>query len=88
VRRLLASAAVLVVVLLPADAAVAHGDEGTLEVVDATPSDVGSSVTYRVALTYANDGDPIDGASVTPTAVLRGSTPEPPITMTATADHL
>ena len=35
-----------------ADPAAAHGDEVVLEVVEATPSDEGSAVTYRVALTY------------------------------------
>jgi hypothetical protein len=78
----LALAVTAAAVLLPAHAAMAHGDEGALEVVEATPSDVGSTVTYRVSLTYANDGDPVDGATVTATAVLQGQPPEPPITMT------
>ena len=70
VRRLLA----LVVAVLASSpvAAHAHGDEGTLEVLEATPDDTGSAVTYRVGLAYANDGDVVEGATVTATATLSG----------------
>ena len=64
--------------------AAAHGDEVVLEVVEATPSDEGSSVTYRVALTYENDGDGINGATVTATAFLAGGDPAAPQALTGT----
>ncbi len=78
-RRLLAL--VVAVLALAPTAAHAHGDEVQLEVVEAIPSDVGSSVTYRVELSYVNDDDPIDGRAVTATAVLRGQPPAEPVTM-------
>ena len=69
--------------------AAAHGDEVVLEVVEATPSDEGSSVTYRVALTYENDGDGINGATVTATAFLAGGDAAAPQVLTGTgADGL
>ena len=80
-RRLLALAVCVVCVVGPARAAVAQGD-ARLEVVGATPSDVGSTVTYRVALTAG--GEPVDGATVTATVVRAGETPEPPLEMAAT----
>jgi hypothetical protein len=83
-RRLLALA-VLALARVP-QAAAAHGDEGELEVVQATPDDTGSAVTYQVRLTYANDGDPVGGATVTATASTVGEAPQPPITMDAGAD--
>jgi hypothetical protein len=86
VRRLLVLAVVVSAVLLPVQAASAHGDEGELEVLEATPSDVGSTVTYRVALTYAGDGDPVGGAVVTATAVLPGQPPQAPVTMPSSGD--
>ena len=67
-----------------ADPAAAHGDEVVLEVVEATPSDEGSAVTYRVALTYENDGDGINGATVTATAFLAGGDPAAPQALTGT----
>lgn len=72
-----------------AGSAAAHGDEVVLEVVEATPSDEGSSVTYRVALTYENDGDGINGATVTATAFLAGGDAAAPQVLTGTgADGL
>lgn len=69
--------------------AAAHGEEVVLEVVEATPSDEGSSVTYRVALTYENDGDGINGATVTATAFLAGGDAAAPQVLTGTgADGL
>ena len=62
--------------------AAAHGDEVVLEVVEATPSDEGSAVTYRLALTYENDGDGINGATVTATALLAGGDPAAPQALT------
>lgn len=44
--------------------AAAHGDDGRIEIVAAEPAgDV--TVAYERALTYLNDGDPADGATVT-----------------------
>lgn len=60
----------------------AHGDEGLLEVVESTPDDTGSSVTYRVLLRYVNDGDIVDGATVTAFATQEGETPSAPVAMT------
>ena len=78
-------AAVIGLTLLgAADPAAAHGDEVVLEVVEATPSDEGSAVTYRVALTYENDGDGINGATVTATAFLAGGDPAAPQALTGT----
>jgi hypothetical protein len=68
VRRLLVLA--LVAFVFAPQAAAAHGGEGLLELVDQTPSDVGSDVTYRVSLVYVNDGDPVGGATVTATPSL------------------
>jgi len=87
VRRLapaLVSAVLGLALLGTAGPAAAHGDEVELEVVEATPSDEGSSVTYRVALTYVNDGDGINGATVTATAFLAGGDPAPPQALTGT----
>lgn len=84
VRRLLLLAVALV--LVAPQAAWAHGDEGELEVVEATPDDTGSAVTYRVRLTYANDGDPVGGATVTATASTVGEAPLAPVTFTPAAD--
>ncbi len=44
----------------------AHGDDGVLAVVSATPS--GSSSTITVKLTFEGDGHPVDGATVTAVA--------------------
>jgi len=44
----------------------AHGDTGRLEVRETTPIDNDSWI-YVVRLTYANDGDPIDDATITVT---------------------
>ncbi|MET0913346.1 MAG: FixH family protein [Acidimicrobiales bacterium] len=78
-------AAVLGLTLLgAAGPAAAHGDEVVLEVVEATPSDEGSAVTYQVALTYENDGDGINGATVTATAFLAGGDPAAPQALTGT----
>jgi hypothetical protein len=70
----------LAALLALAGPAAAHGDEGSLEVLEATPADVGSAVTYVVELTYANDGDPVSGRTVTATASL-GGTPSAPVAM-------
>ena len=83
VRRLLVLTVVALLAL--ASPAAAHGDEGLLEVVAATPSDVGSDVTYRVSLVYANDGDAVDGATVTATAVLDGE-PQQPVTLASAGE--
>jgi hypothetical protein len=85
----LVSAVLGVVLVGTAGPAAAHGDEVTLEVVEATASDEGSSVTYRVALTYENDGDGINGATVTATAFPANGEPSAPQTLTGTgADGL
>jgi hypothetical protein len=84
VRRLLLLTVVALVAM--AQPAAAHGDEGELEVIDATPDDTGSSVTYRVRLTYADDGDPVGGATVTATASIVGQAPLPPVTLDPGAD--
>jgi hypothetical protein len=81
VRRLLALLLAALVVGGSADPASAHGDEVQLEVVEAIPSDVGSSVLYRVELSYVNDGDPISGATVTATASLPNQPPAAPVAM-------
>ena len=72
VRRLLLFVPLVLTVLAGVDAgpAAAHGDEGILEVIDAVPNASGDEVTYTVELTYANDGEPVDGASVS--ATVRG----------------
>lgn len=46
-----------------APVAVAHSDEGKLEVVSVTPS--GTTAVITVRLTYGNDGEPVDAATVT-----------------------
>jgi hypothetical protein len=46
-----------------APSAGAHGDDGVLSVVSATPS--GTSSTVTVELTYEGAGHPVDGATVT-----------------------
>lgn len=49
---------------LAAPPAMAQEDEVQMEVVQATPDDTGSSVTYEVALTHVDGGDGINGASI------------------------
>ena len=70
VRRLLFCSVLLAVIAMGTGPARAHGDEGALEVIDAVPTTAGDEVTYTVELTYANDGDPVDGAIVS--ATVRG----------------
>lgn len=77
VRRLLALLVLGVVTLLGVAPAAAHGDDGTLEVVDAVPTPAGDEVTYTVELTYANDGDTVDGAVVSATVRGPGGPQEP-----------
>ncbi|UDY35418.1 FixH family protein [Dermatobacter hominis] len=60
---LLAALVALVPGLVAAPTAGAHGDEGVLSVVSATPS--GTSSTVTVQLVYEGDGHPVDGATVT-----------------------
>lgn len=59
----------------------AHGDEGVLEVLSATPS--GTSSTITVKLTYEGDGHPVDGATVTVVADNGAGTALDPQPMTA-----
>jgi hypothetical protein len=47
-------------------AAAAHGDTGTLELVEQTPVDA-DSVTFVVELTYEADGDAVSSAEITVT---------------------
>jgi len=82
VRRVLTL--VVILLALAPGVAHAHGDEGRLEVVNGTPDDTGSAVTYRVRLTYLNDGDPVDGATVTATPALQGQPPAEAVPMTGT----
>ncbi len=83
VRRLLLSVPLVLIVLAGTDAgpALAHGDEGTLEVVDAVPSAAGDQVTYTLELTYANDGEPVDGARVSATVRGPGAGPQQPVAL-------
>lgn len=83
VRRLLVLCLLALgpVALLGAAPALAHGDDGTLEVLDAVPTPAGDAVTYTVELTYANDGDPVEGADVSATVRAPGADPRPPITL-------
>jgi len=83
VRRLLPSVPLVLIVLAGIDAgpALAHGDEGTLEVVDAVPSATGDEVTYTLELTYANDGEPVDGARVSATVRGPGAGPQQPVAL-------
>ena len=65
-RRLAAAGVLLLTmaaIVLGASPASAHGDEGVLEVVSATPS--GTSSVITVKLTYENDGEPVADATVT-----------------------
>jgi hypothetical protein len=82
-RALLLTVVALVAMTQPA---AAHGETGELEVVEATPDDTGSSVTYRVRLTFTNDGDPVGGATVTATASTVGQAPLPPVSLDAGPD--
>ena len=66
---------------MAAGPALAHGDEGMLEVVNAVPTAEGDVVAYTVALTYANDGDPVEGAVVTATARRAGAGAQAPVTL-------
>jgi len=59
----------------------AHGDEGVLSVVSATPS--GTSSTVRVKLTYESDGHPVDGATVTVVGSDDAGAKVDPVPMTA-----
>ena len=77
VRRLLFCSLLVAVAALGTGPALAHGDEGALEVVDAVPTSAGDEVTYTVELTYANDGDPVDGAIVSATVRGPGGPQEP-----------
>ena len=63
IAALAAIAMAVVVGALFAPAAGAHGDDGVLTVVSATPS--GTSSTVTVQLAYEGDGHPVDGATVT-----------------------
>ena len=53
----------VVLAVVAASPASAHGDEGVLQVVSATPSGTSSVVTVK--LTYENDGEPVADATVT-----------------------
>jgi len=53
----------MVAVVVAAPMAAAHGDEGKLEVVSVTPS--GTTAVITVRLTYGNDAEPVDAATVT-----------------------
>lgn len=59
----------------------AHGDEGVLAVVSATPS--GTSSTITVKLTYEGDGHAVDGATVTVVADNGSGTALDPLPMNA-----
>jgi len=81
VRRLLVLLVLSPAALLGAGPAMAHGDDGTLEVLDAVPTPAGDQVTYTVELTYANDGDPVEGAVVSATVRAPGAGPQEPIAL-------
>lgn len=71
---LAALVAVPVAVLLgTAGPAAAHGGPGKIEVLSATPQPDGSTVDVKVRLTFAEDGDPVDAATVTVTGELDGA---------------
>jgi len=53
-----------VTALGPSVHAAAHSDDGVIEIVTAEPAGP-LAVNYDIALTYTNDGDPADGATVT-----------------------
>lgn len=61
---LAAVAAALVTTFVPSGLAGAHGDDGVIEVTAATPT-APSTITYDIFLTYLNDGDPAEEATVT-----------------------
>ncbi len=81
VRRLLVLLVLGAVALLGVAPALAHGEDGTLEVIDAVPTAAGNEVTYTLELTYANDGDPVDGAVVSATVRQPGAGPQDPIAL-------
>lgn len=81
VRRLLVLLLLGPVALFGAGPASAHGDDGTLEVLDAVPTPAGDAVTYTVELTYANDGDAVEGAVVSATVRAPGAGPQQPVTL-------
>ena len=74
----------IVVVGAGAGPAVAHGGEVRLEVVEQEATADASAVDYLVALTYVNDGDGIDDATVTATPSPDGGPPGDPVTLTPT----
>jgi hypothetical protein len=87
VRRLLLTVLALTLVgLAGSDRALAHGEDGVLEVVNAVPTPAGDVVAYTVELTYANDGDLVEGAVVTATARRPGSGAEAPVTLPSIGD--
>lgn len=59
----------------------AHGDDGILTVVSATPSGTSSTITVR--LTFEGDGHPVDGATVTVVADDGAGGTIDPVPMTA-----
>ena len=69
----LALAAVAFLVLVPTLPASAHGGPGKIEVLSTTPRPDGASVDVKVRLTFAEDGDAVDAATVTVTGELVGA---------------
>lgn len=63
--------------------AAAHSDDGRIEVIAAEPTG-DLSVAYELALTYVNDGDPADGATVTLAADGTDGAIVGPVTLEAT----
>ena len=82
-KKIATLAALAVTLLLAtAPAALAHGDDGFLELAATTPSGAMTS-SYDVVLRYSGDGEPVSKASVTIVAERPGSTPIGPTVMTA-----
>ena len=67
VRRILVPSLALVAILAAPAPASAHADTGTIEVVEAGPTG-DLARRYVVVLRYENDGDPVEGTTVTLTA--------------------
>lgn len=81
-RPVLAVVCVAAPLLLSAPVAVAHGDDGRLEVVSVVPQ--GSTAVVTVRLTYGNDGEHVDSATLTVAGDDGTGTRLDPVAMTRT----
>lgn len=63
-RLTLAAVAAMLTAFVSSGLAQAHGDDGVIEVTAATPG-AALTITYDILLTYLNDGDPAEDATVT-----------------------